>query len=234
MGVSLIEVLVVAALIGILAFGSSIAIVNGVEYEKRLPDAGRADLEVTRIETTLRDFVESAFVSLENPDTTYFIGSEGLVNQGTGNSVADTLTFTRVGGRLPAEVFDFDDFERANSDLGPVGGCEEVTLSLTATGSSNGQSGLFLRRQTPADGDPSQGGREQLLSALVGSITFEFFDGTVWQPLWDTREQTTRRLPGAVRVTYRLQTDDVDRVLVVRPRASDVTVDNPVEEEATA
>jgi prepilin-type N-terminal cleavage/methylation domain-containing protein len=230
-GVSLIEILVVSALVGILAYGSAIAIVNGANYEVRLRNAGAQDLAVSRMETTLRDLIEGAYLSVENTTTTFFIGSEGPVFNGTGAGNADTITFTRIGSRLPGEAFDFDDFETANQELGPIGGCEEITISLTPTGSPTGATGLYLRRQTPSDGDPSQGGREELLLAGVQSIAYEFFDGLLWQTVWDTQSQGPARLPAAVRITYSIE-DGSERVLVVRPRASDVTPDNPVQTEA--
>ena len=88
-------------------------------------------------------------------------------------------------------------------------------------------SGVIIREQHPADGDNTQGGTESVLDPDVTSLTYEFFDGSDWQPTWST-SNGTKRLPAAVRVTYQVKDEDSQRVLVIRLPNSDVTTDNPV------
>jgi hypothetical protein len=55
------------------------------------------------------------------------------------------------------------------------------------------RTGLFQRVQRPADGDPTQGGREWLLDPQIDRVGFQFFNGTDWVDEWDTilgRRQT--------------------------------------------
>ncbi len=230
-GLTLIEVLVVVAITGLLTIYAAQSLIAGADYERRIREASSRQRSDVELENDLRTFIESAFLSLENTQTTFFVGSEGLLNQDEGGSNADTLTFTRVGARLSSDALDYDDFELANEEIGTVGGTEEVTISLSATGSASGKTGLFIRQQNPADGDPSQGGIERVLNANVTSISYEFWDGAAWQTVWDTRTQGTARLPAAVRITYRLSNSETDRIVTLRLRNSDVTQDNPVEQE---
>ncbi len=230
-GLTLIEVLVVVAITGLLTIYAAQSLIAGADYERRIREASSRQRSDVELENDLRTFIESAFLSLENTQTTFFVGSEGLLNQDESGSNADTLTFTRVGARLSSDALDYDDFELANEEIGTVGGTEEVTISLSATGSASGKTGLFIRQQNPADGDPSQGGIERVLNANVTSISYEFWDGAAWQTVWDTRTQGTARLPAAVRITYRLSNSETDRIVTLRLRNSDVTQDNPVEQE---
>ena len=64
--------------------------------------------------------------------------------------------------------------------------------------------------------------------SAVDTLSFEFYDGTDWQTTWDTTTMTTRRLPSAVRVTYKFTDEETEHVLVFPVPTSDVTPDNPV------
>jgi len=70
----------------------------------------------------------------------------------------------RLGLPVPNEPFPVtnttDDFETQQTLYGPVGGVSEISLSTTAVGDAGSHTGLFERRQTPSDGDPTQGGTE--------------------------------------------------------------------------
>lgn len=61
----------------------------------------------------------------------------------------------------------------------------------------------------------------------MSEILFEFWDGTQWITSWDT-DSDGRRLPAAVRVTYRVSSDTDEHSFVVRIPTSDVTADNPM------
>jgi prepilin-type N-terminal cleavage/methylation domain-containing protein len=155
-------------------------------------------------------------------------GGGGTGAYGTPNVMVFTIAGTAVSGSYLASN---DDFETENQNFGPQGGITEVELSEDAVGSGGqGQTGMFLRTQTPSDNDPTQGGNEVNLCPQVSQIGFEFFDGTQWDQSWDSRSQTPApgRLPAAIRVTYRLTGDTEDHILIVQIPASDVTYLNPV------
>ncbi|MDR3689012.1 MAG: prepilin-type N-terminal cleavage/methylation domain-containing protein [Fimbriimonas sp.] len=151
------------------------------------------------------------------------------VSSGSSGGDADTLMFTAIGRKPSASALaSTDDFETNNQNFGPQGGVSEFSVSLTPVGDPQGQTGLILRRQTPADQDATQGGYESMLEPDVTHISYEFFDGTNWDSTWDTFQQTgTRRLPNAVRVTYGLTGEANDRVFIVGIPLSDVTPANP-------
>jgi hypothetical protein len=145
----------------------------------------------------------------------------------SGNS--DNLTFTSVGSRVPEQFIEStDDWETNNQNFGPQGGVAEICLTTTPEDDPANHTGLFVRTQRPADNDPTQGGYEQVLNPDVSAIGFEFYDGANWDPVWDTRTMTQRRLPAAVRVTYRFTKDTEDHVFVVNVPYSDVTAANPI------
>lgn len=158
----------------------------------------------------------------------------GSVGAQVGNSltgIGDTLVFTGFGQSPPGAVLGAnsdDDFETLNNQAGPQGGLEEISLSMATVGNAGDKTGMFLREQRPPDNDPTQGGMESLLSADIQTVTFECFDGLLWQPSWDTRTGS-RRLPAAVRVTYTLVADpSTQHIFIVRLPMSDVTATNPV------
>lgn len=155
-------------------------------------------------------------------------GGGGTGAYGTPNVMVFTVAGMRLTGAFLASK---DDFETNNQNFGPEGGVTEVELSETPVGSGGqGETGLFLRTQTPSDNDPTQGGNEYNLCSDVSQIGFEFFDGINWDQSWDNRVQTPApgRLPAAVRITYRLNGDTYDHVLIVQIPASNVTYLNPV------
>lgn len=260
-GITLIELLTVAVIMALLTIGITEAYVEGINYDAKLRN-GRADLaKVRNFEDKIADVIRHVELST-NPTTTattsasqasYFIGNIGNVagvsgsgtptssipiqsasSSGSGN--ADTLIVTTSGRRVPATQLESDDdFETQNQNHGPIGGIHEISISTTAVGSPpNNQSGVFVRDQTPADSDPSQGGNEALLEPDVTSLQFEFWDGAQYDPTWDTRSMTPARLPAAVRITYRLNGDDQDHIFVVMVPASDVTAINPVAQTGTS
>jgi hypothetical protein len=138
--------------------------------------------------------------------------------------------FTVMGRTVPAKVLAADpndDFETDNQNFGPQGGVAEYSISLTPVGDSQGQKGVVLREQLPADEDATQGGYESIIEPDITKITFEFFDGTQWQSSWNTFAQTTRQLPSAIKVTYTMPGETQDRVFIVGLLYSTVTPNNP-------
>lgn len=234
-GVTLLELLVTVAIVGILVVGISNALSAGLTYERTSQASREIELTRIRFEDRIAALLRSAVLSTDATDaTSYFIGSES--GQGSIGGNSDTLQFVVRGQRISgAYLASQDDFETLNQTFGPQGGTAEIQLSTTPVGDVTDQQGLFLREQRPADGDPTQGGLEQALDRDVRTIGFEFYDGTAWQPAWDTRTGTAPRLPAAVRVSYTLQGEDdsTPHVLVVRLPLSDVTADDPASQTAT-
>jgi prepilin-type N-terminal cleavage/methylation domain-containing protein len=243
-GLTLIELMVALALSGIVLGGIVSSFATAVTFEQRSREAQSAVDAKVHFEERLAGLLRGAFVSADENDTlTYFNGeSTGTSTEADGS---DLLTFTTLSEGLNASgLTSLDDFETLNQTVGPQGGIAEVSLSTTALGDTGqNRSGLFLREQRPADGDPTQGGYESVLDPAVQTIKFEFFNGTEWDPTWSTSGQAPqqgqqqgvagdagRRIPAAIRVTYTLNADNDSgqHVFVVRLPHSDVTVDNPV------
>ncbi len=248
-GVTLVELLIALAIVALVTATSGRALVTSLSYGDRMR-LGREDQSKRQsFEDGIRSLLSATYV---DPDATngntYFIGGKSSgtptqlgqtsgqggngSNSGTltdGGTAPDSMIFTITGARLSGAVLDStNDFETNNQKFGPVGGVSEIALSLTANNDPGGHQGLFIRRQTPADGDHTQGGFQSVLSPDVSQITFEYFDGTNWDPQWDTTTQGSRRLPSLIRVTYRFTQDNRDHIFMVRIPASDATATNPV------
>lgn len=217
-GVTLVEILI-ASVITVMIVGSISSAFAMVVRHQLVYGKARSQFESSiYFEDQVRSLLAQCYYSAENPTTTYFNGDS---TQGD-SSVSDRLTFTVAGNRVPgdAKASTSEDFAERNESIGPVGGVTEVSLSTTPVGDAGARQGLFLRKQTPADGDPTQGGYESLLEADIATVTFEFYDSTTWIAVWDSA--TNAGLPSAVRVTYTLTSDpEVERTFVVKiPQAS--------------
>lgn len=229
----MLELLLVTAIGAILALCTTGVYVAQLRMNSRLESSRQTNEVRLRFEDRIRNLIESAYLSTSTTDRlTYLLGSSGQpsvipstgtdggnnANPNQGNSGADTLTFTALGTRLKGAVLNAtdSDFETLNSQFGPQGGVVEVQISTQPYDAPNGQQGVFLRTQTPSDGDPTQGGFQELLSDQVTQLQWEFFDGTTWQTIWDTTQSTNHRLPTAIRLTYQLNGDSTQRQLVVR------------------
>ena len=231
-GLTLIELLIVLAMTGIILVGLTGSYEIALRFQREVParEAERqAELSFIK---QLRLSLEGAYLSEDEDDlTSYFIATSADGVSGNPDTITFTTTaFAPSGDFIAAE----GDFETLHADFGPQGGLTELGLTLSAVGDApaDAETGLFMRRQRPSDGDPTQGGTEELLNPDIETISFEFFDGVDWITTWDTTAGE-RRLPAAVRIYYRVAGEDVDRSLVVRLPQSDVTLDNPILENAT-
>ena len=215
----MVVVIAMTAVILAAAFG---ALRNSYGYDERARASRESGANVLRTEDRLREWLRRASLSsLETDTASYMIG-------GVAGTESD-LTFTAIGERLPASYMASNlEFETANERFGPEGGSSEVSLSLTGIGDGAGQTGLFLRIQRPADGDPSQGGLQELLDSDIETVSWEFYDGQAWQTEWNTQAMSTPRLPSAIRATYRRRNENSDRILTVAIPSSDATSANPV------
>ncbi|MFY9233860.1 MAG: type II secretion system protein GspJ [Fimbriimonadaceae bacterium] len=224
-GVTLIELMISMVIVVMVTGALGRALITSFEFEKS-SEARRIEQEPRRrLEERITAILRAAFVSTDQNDaSTYFIAIASSGNTADG---ADALVLTTRGERVPSALMaSQDDFETSNARFGPQGGIGEVSLALTPIGAAADRTGLFLRVQRPADGDPTQGGFESVLEERVTDIRFQFFDGTTWTPEWDT-DLTARRIPAAVHVRYTLE-GEPERNFIVRLPLSDVTPENPV------
>lgn len=237
-GVTIMELLIAAAISVMVVAAASGAYVSGMQASETLQRSRTVQDSRVRFEDRITKLVRSAWIDISPTDRlTYFVGdnSNGQA-QGVGSNNSDRLTFTAAGMRLSGAALNADsstDFETLNTANGPQGGVTEFCLSMTPVGSPpSNVTGVIIREQHPADGDNTQGGTESVFDADVTSVSFEFFDGSDWQPTWST-VSGTKRLPSAVRITYQVKDETTQRVLVVRLPNSDVTSDNPVATQVT-
>jgi hypothetical protein len=239
-GLTLIELLTVAAMSGIIILALSLALAAALRFEREAPRIVDDFERRMHVESQIRSLLRLAYITADEEDEfTYFIGGSSGLGLGSigAEAGADEITFTIAGSRIPPGYLTAaeEDLGTLNRDFGPVGGVAEISLSTSPYAYAPVQEGLFLREQRPADGDPTQGGFQSLLSAEVQTISFEFFDGLNWSGSWDTTTGLERRLPAAVRVSYTLRDEEegLVRVFVVRLPNSDVTADNPLGQGGT-
>lgn len=221
-GYTVVEMLLVLAMTALILAASFAALGNSFGLEDRARDSRAAGEKARLTEERIRGWVRRTMLSnIETDTASYFIGGD--------DSDPNSLTFTALAARAPASMENTDlDFESQNERFGTVGGTSEVSFSLTGIGNGSSESGLFLRVQTPADGDPTQGGYQEVLDPDIDSMTFEFWDGLQWVATWNTQAMSTPRLPAAVRITYHRNGEGDDRILTVQIPSSDATEQNPV------
>lgn len=227
-GVTLFELMVASVIVGILATALARSYAFAANYPAWSAQSRQRETSLTRLEGRLSELIRSAVLTsnANDPESYFLVGTEA-----TGEE--SRVTFTTQGERPQGAVLaSTAEFEEAHAQFGPRGAPAEISIGLTAVGESAGGTGLFLREQSPADGDPSQGGTESVLTSSVAEVSFELFDGTLWRDTWDTR-LGVRRLPSAVRVTYRLDDEERPRILLIRLPHSDATPTNPVPEGTT-
>lgn len=230
-GLTLVELMVALVITTIIAISAAQTTYVAVRHGASAKEFRVAATRDARFEDKLRALISSACLATLNTETaSYYIGGDAAGNTDSNLTTSGAaLVFTALGDRLPAEyVTSQDDFETLNQTYGPRGGLSEIAITQSATGNSPVSTGIFLRKQTPADGDETQGGYESSLDSDISSISFEFYNGETWDLSWDTSSMDTPRLPAAVRVTYSRTSDGQERTFVVRLPLSDVTPDNPV------
>ncbi len=229
-GLTLIELMVTLGITVILITTVAFAYTEGVKFQSRVPEQDAQMRSVTRFEDRMRRMVEGSFLTADETDqASYFMS----LSSGGDLANPDTVVFTTLGvPATSAYLMSTDEFETLNERFGPQGGTAEVALSMVPVGEPPTESttSLYVRVQRPPDGDPTQGGLERVLVENIESFTFEFYDGIEWIADWDTQTQQ-RRLPAAVRITYRIAGEETDRVMTVRIPLSDVTPDNPIVQE---
>jgi Tfp pilus assembly protein PilE len=229
-GITLLEVMVVTVCMAIIIGASTSAVFTAITHTSKVKATRTTYDRNALFEDRLRSILQNAYLSSVTTDTnSFFLGGQDVVDVPNGGSTENQLVFTGLSQRIPSELLESaDDFETINQSFGPEGGMAEYSLSLSPVGNAPVDQALFFRHQTPADGDPSQGGLESVLDPDIDTISYEFYNGTDWDVSWDTTSMNPPRLPAAVRITYRRANDASEHLFIVRLIHSDVTVDNPV------
>lgn len=231
-GFTMVELLIVLGMTAILMMAIGAAFQAATNYTNRAPERLQSFQAEQLIDHEIHNLLEGAYLNDAIDDTnTYFI-SNADTDSGT---AATSITFTTIAdgpdrGLLRSEE---TDFELLNQTFGPQGGVTEVSLSTLPVGLDSAGEGLFLRTQTPSDGDFTQGGKERLLVDGAIDLRFEFWDGFDWVTTWDTRA-SDRRLPAAVRISYALQDGGDTFSQVIRLLNSDITTNDPLTVGGTA
>lgn len=227
-GLTLYELLVAGVIVAIVTAALTRAFAVGLTFPARAEASRDREGARIRFEEKVGRLLRNAFLSTDTGNAAgYFLA--GVDAAGEEGRVTFTAAPESVAG---AALSATGSFEEQHERFGPIAATREVSLGLTPLGEAGDLQGLFLREQVPADGDPTQGGKESLLGQTVEEATFELYDGAVWQIDWDTRTGQ-RRLPAAVRVSYRLQGEEQPTLFVVQLVHSDVTPENPIVVEAT-
>jgi Tfp pilus assembly protein PilE len=240
-GLTLLEVMVVTICMAIIIGASSSAVYTAITHTAKVKASRSIYDRNALFEDRFRSILQNAILSSTATDTnSYFLGGAGVggsTTEALSSSSSDSsqvqLTFVAYSPPVPSDLIQStDDFTTLNNNYGPQGGLSEYSFTQTPIGNASVDQGYFLRRQTPPDGDPTQGGYQSVFDADVETVSYEFYDGTEWTPSWDSTTMQTPRLPAAVRITYRRKGDTADHLFVVRLVHSDVTPDNPVTQAA--
>lgn len=222
-GLTLVELLVTVAATALLTVAVAFAFEQTIRLQRDAPARLRGAAEESYPVQRLTRLLSGAFLPEDASDPRGFlVYDDGSVTGMAGQSLSWTTFAESVNlAYMGAE----GTLEDLNERFGPQGGVTEVMISTYPVGQPAGEvTGLFLRLQKPADGDPTQGGFEELLVEGAEEVAFGFYNGLEWLDTWDTRTGE-RRLPAAVRVMWSVQGES--RELLVRLPLSDVTPENP-------
>jgi hypothetical protein len=236
-GVTLIELLVVSFMTALITIGAATAFRASVDFQRNVLPQRERVVRIQRFEDRLRNLLSKAYISADENDTATYFALGSLTGETTTNEddLPTSVTFTTFGNApTGGAVASVETFEEIHSKYGPQGGTAEYTLGTEPIGDAGDRTGLFLRTQRPSDGDPTQGGEEEVFFEGLQSIGFEAWDGTAWVTEWDSVSLQERRLPAALRITYRLS-DEANRpkTVIIRLAASDVTPQDPASGGAT-
>jgi prepilin-type N-terminal cleavage/methylation domain-containing protein len=229
-GVTLIELMITLVMTVLILGAASQATFVAINHGDKVKQSRSSRGKDAKFEERITTLLQSAYLSTLTTDTnSYFVYAEGSNSSGAGTSAVG-LTFTGQASRISLRFVNAtDDFETLNQQYGTLGGITEIAITQEPIGDASVTKGLFLRTQTPADGDLSQGGNQTNLDENISEISYEFYDGTGWVAAWDTQQDTVPRLPSAVRVTYKRTGDTDDHIFVARLPHSDITPENPYE-----
>lgn len=178
---TLIELLMAATLTAMILGGAFASLSIVMKAYKEL--AGKTNhAEIARlILDRMRADLEAAFFS-PHGDLTRFVGYDQI----EGDLAADSLTFISAVNK-PVDT------GGGSSDLAEV----QYYIDMDET---TPERWLLRRMDYTPDLDPFSGGDIALLGPHVTSLDFQYFDGQMWWPEWDS----TSEIPVAVNVTIGL------------------------------
>ena len=238
-GITLIELIVAVALIGIMTLAVTAAFTAGLDMERAQMRRQGTQEQLEAMERKITRLLQGARLSELTTDTATYFKNDTTTSSGSEDLGAERITFTTIAPGIPlSAIHSQDDFEtQQQNNQGPIAGTAEVSLGTTAVGDAGDHKGLFERLQVPSDGDATQGGTETTLCPLINQMGFQFWDGTQWVTTWDTTTSPyTGHLPAAVLVSYTVLNDSQSTVhsFTVPIPTSDVTPENPVSAEGSS
>ncbi len=178
---TLVELLLAATLTAIILGSAFVSLSIVMKAYKELSSKTN-QAEIARlILDRMRIDLESTFYS-PHEDLTRFVGYDQIA----GELSVDSLTFISAVNR-PVDT------GGGTSDLAEIQYYVDMDESTP-------ERWLLRRMDNTPDSDPFTGGQVALLGPQVQSLDFQFFDGTMWWPEWDSTED----IPLAVNVTIGL------------------------------
>ena len=193
-GVTLLEVIVVAAIMAMMALSLAGAFRNTAIVRSRLGARQERD-HVARVALgTLTRDLRSAFLSAHvNTNSIYVASLTAFV--GTHDTAGSRLDFTAFSHR------------RLMRDSHEGDACE-VGYRIEARHGAETHFDLLRRESARIDNDPLRGGTLDVLVPDVTSLELKYYDSAAdnWIDTWDTQSATAQggRLPARVRITLTL------------------------------
>jgi prepilin-type N-terminal cleavage/methylation domain-containing protein len=196
---TLIEIVIATAIMAILLAVIHTAFFGALRLRERTVDAIESSMPVEDALLTIQRDLANLVISTNT--NAVFFGPLQSINQ------TNTL--------LPGQVG--PDFYTSSGELDglvPWGNVEKIDYLLTAPTNGRGGPGQDLvravtRNLLPVNQQPAPDDKRVLLSG-VQSLTFLYYDGTQWDFVWDTTQETN--LPLAIKVQIRMATRNTTAV----------------------
>ena len=219
-GFTLIEILIASSIMAILLVSIHAAFFSALRLRERTLDSFEASLPIEQALQTIQRDLANIVVSTNGTNGSFF-GPLQTINQT--NTLPGQIgpDFYTSGGELDGIV--------------PWGNVEKIDYLLAAP--TNGVRGpgqdlirAITRNLLPVN-PPEQPEEKHAILSGVQSLTFLYYDGTQWDQVWDTTQQTN--LPLAIKVRIQMATRNAAEAALNPPLELVVPVDvllntNPV------
>lgn len=201
-GFTLMEFIVTMALLAIIMPALTLSFRTALNASERVDRRTVTTAEARAVLPILTQDLQNTFALTQAPaaeeDTA---GTATTITEGTtdaskgwligtdsssGNSPADSLTFTTLSGRPPLSALMNEETPAASTEA--ISPFQQVNYSLEP-GGRNGASVLVRAFASPPVDDPTATTDTEVLSDSVLAFNLEYFDGTDWLDNWDSTQQ---------------------------------------------
>ena len=188
-GFSLIEILIVVALLGMMGVTLAVALSSSIDVREQVTEVSEEYHLIRQAMSRMVSELSMAYVSKQKP-TSFAVIETGF------KGLKDRVTFNAFGGY-------------------PQGSKERISdqreISYFVGRTEKYEKALIRRIKTKLDNEFDRGGREEMVCPNVSNIRFEYWreDRSDWTGRWELGDSASseKTLPGRVRIHLTVETE---------------------------